>query len=66
MECPQNAIIAVNFPPRKPKPTETAPMAETSSKKTEAPKVESPVAPKPAETLQSGTDTKPGTPKSEA
>ena len=24
MECPQNAIIAVNFPPRKPK-TEAAP-----------------------------------------
>ena len=47
MECPQNAIIAVNFPPRKAKPAEeTAPKAETAAPKaTVAPKAE-PVSPK--------------------
>ena len=44
IECPQNAIIAVNFPPRKAKPAEeTAPKAETAAPK--APKAET-VAPK--------------------
>ena len=57
MECPQNAIIAVNFPPRKAKPAEeTAPKAETAAPKTEAvarkaetvaPKVEKPVSEQP-------------------
>ena len=43
MECPQHAIVAVNFPPRKPKPE--APKVETAPKSDVAPKAE---APKPA------------------
>ena len=56
MECPQNAIIAVNFPPRKAKPAEetaskaetTAPKAETVTPKAE-PVVEQPKAETPAQ-----------------
>ncbi len=47
-ECPQGAIIAKNFPPRKPKPEGAAPAAaaaKPAAPKTEAPKAE---APKPA------------------
>lgn len=40
MECPQHAIVAVNFPPRKPKPGTPA------TPKAAAPKAEAPVAPK--------------------
>ena len=50
MECPQNAIIAVNFPPRKAKPAEeTAPKAEAAAPKAEAvaPKVEKPATEQP-------------------
>ena len=35
-ECPQNAIIAVNFPPRKAKPAEPAPAAAPAAPKAAA------------------------------
>ena len=57
MECPQNASIAVNFPPRKvkhaeetaPKAEPVAPKAETAAPKVEKPATEQPKAETPAQ-----------------
>ena len=64
--CPQNAIIALNFPPRKPKTEEAAPAAT----KAEAPKAAAPKAepaPKPeAPKAEAPVEKAPEAPKAEA
>ena len=48
-ECPQHSIVAVNFPPRKPKPAATeAPKAAPAAPKAEAPATDAPKAEAPA------------------